>query len=227
MERHEKTPETLPPSPLPTASELNESEHITPGQIEHGLVHKNSKGLSNFEELRDLYKAAKMQTARIEKMHATRIEKTKRVFGIVKKDIEEIQKKLKEHEKKIDEHEKKLEQCEMENTSLKSSVRFLAQTSDGYMSARKRFLDGYQRDVLNKDLDGSEAMSKGNNKAHQGDALADAVLYDREKRYSRADMRLYQELYGLNPCQVLELSMYQNWHLALSRANDVYRRRNR
>ncbi|MCJ1223923.1 hypothetical protein MMC12_000566 [Toensbergia leucococca] len=41
---------------------------------------------------------------------------------------------------------------------------------------------------------------QGNQKAHHGDALGDALVFDRDKR---SDRRLYRELYGLSYEQVL------------------------
>ena len=74
----------------------------------------------------------------------------------------------------IDEHQKKI-------SSLESRVRLLVQSSEGYLSIRRRFLDVYTRDIKAMDeLKGSKAIREGNLIAHEGDALEDAVLFDRD-----------------------------------------------
>ena len=50
---------------------------------------------------------------------------------------------------------------------------------------------------------GSAAIKAGNSKAHDGNALADAALYHRDRR---SDTRLYRDLYGLDYREVLELN---------------------
>ena len=56
-------------------------------------------------------------------------------------------------------------------------------------------------------LQGSKAIREGYVRAHEGDALGDAMLFDHDRRH---DKSLYRELYGLDYAQVLELSTHQN-----------------
>ena len=99
----------------------------------------------------------------------------------------------------IDEYQKK-------NSSLESRVKLLTQTSEGYLSVRRRFLDVYKRDIKGmEELKGSKAIREGNQIAHEGDALGDAVLFDRDQR---TDMDIYRELYGLYHKQVLDFRTY-------------------
>ena len=106
--------------------------------------------------------------------------------------IGDLQKKIGEHQKEI--------------SSLKSHGRTLAQCSEGYLSIRRRFLDVYKRDIKDmEELKGSKAIREGNSIAHEGDALGDAVLFDRDQR---TDLRIYRELYGLEYKQVLAFRTY-------------------
>lgn len=98
---------------------------------------------------------------------------------------------------KVDEHMEEI-------LTLKSRVGLLVQSSDGYLTIRRRFLDVYKRDVLGE-LTGSKAIQEGNSIAYEGDALGDAVLFDRDHR---TDARIYRELYGLDYKQVLEFRTY-------------------
>ncbi|MCJ1223396.1 hypothetical protein MMC12_000036 [Toensbergia leucococca] len=95
----------------------------------------------------------------------------------------------------IDEHQKQI-------SSLESRVRHLVQSSEGYLSIRRRFLDVYKRDMeAMEELKDSRAIREGNIIAHEGDALGDAVLFDRDQRTDRS---IYRELYGLDYQQVLD-----------------------
>ena len=100
-----------------------------------------------------------------------------------------------------------MEEKGLELESLKGQVGVLTQTSQSYLEIRRRFFDTYQRDVKNDPtLKGSLAVKVGNARAHGGDALADAALFDQD---NRSDTGLYRELYGLDYKKVLDLhSMY-------------------
>ena len=89
-------------------------------------------------------------------------------------------------------------------SSLEDRERQLVQTSNGYLAIRRRFLDLYKRDVM-KEVKISKAIHDGNLVAHEGDAIGDAVLFNRDQR---TDLRIYWELYGLSCDQVLDLRMY-------------------
>ena len=96
----------------------------------------------------------------------------------------------------IGEHEKEI-------IALKGRVGRLSQNSDGYRCIRRQFLDIYRRDVKDDQaVKGAPAVKAGNAKAHGGDALADAALFQHDHR---TDNRLYRDLYGLDYRQVLEL----------------------
>lgn len=85
---------------------------------------------------------------------------------------------------------------------LKGQVGRLMDSSESYYSIRKRFLDVYQRDIKGEEaLKWSKSILEGNQKAHEGDAITDAMLFEKEKR---TDKRLYRELYGLGHERVLE-----------------------
>ena len=113
--------------------------------------------------------------------------------------IGDLQKKIGEHQKNIGEHQKEI-------SSLKSHGRTLAQCSEGYLSIRRRFLDVYKRDIKDmEELKGSKAIREGNSIAHEGDALGDAVLFNRDQR---TDKSVYRELYGLDHLQVLDFRKY-------------------
>ena len=106
---------------------------------------------------------------------------------------------MKKKTSQIDEHQKKI-------LSLESRVRLLVQSSEGYLSIRRRFLDKYKRDVKAiGELKGSKAIREGNLTAYEGDALGDAVLFDRDQRTDRG---IHRELYGLDHEQVLDFSTY-------------------
>ncbi|KAL2055085.1 hypothetical protein ABVK25_004423 [Lepraria finkii] len=102
----------------------------------------------------------------------------------------------------IDKHQKEIDEYQKKNSSLESRVKLLTQTSERYLSIRRRFLDIYKRDIKGmEELKGSKAIREGNQIAHEGDALGDAVLFDRDQR---TDMDTYRELYGLYHKQVLK-----------------------
>ncbi|KAL2059455.1 hypothetical protein ABVK25_000748 [Lepraria finkii] len=102
----------------------------------------------------------------------------------------------------IDEHQKEIDEYQKKNSSLESRVKLLTQTSERYLSIRRRFLDIYKRDIKGiEELKGSKAIREGNQIAHEGDALWDAMLFDRDQR---KDKTTYRDLYGLDYSQVLD-----------------------
>ena len=101
-------------------------------------------------------------------------------------------------------HERQTEEHKKEILALKRHNGLLMQNSDNYLDIRHRFLETYQRDIMNNPaFRGSAAIKAGNSKAHDGNALADAALYHRDRR---SDTRLYRDLYGLDYREVLELN---------------------
>ena len=99
-----------------------------------------------------------------------------------------------------------IENCQQEIVSLKGQVGLLVQSSEGYLKIREKFLAVFERDIKGVDTRNSTAIREGNIRAYEGDAVADAALFD---QYNRSDTPLYLELYGLEFRKVLELrSMY-------------------
>ena len=100
--------------------------------------------------------------------------------GILKK-LEEMKRKVDilfskntEMACQMDEHQRQIDDHQRQISSLKSRVSHLVQISEG---------------------------REGNIIAHEGDAFADAVLFDRDHRLDRST---YRELYGLDYQQVLD-----------------------
>ena len=125
----------------------------------------------------------------------------KREMNILMARDEKRASQISEHQKQISEHQKQI-------SSLESRVSLLTQSSEGYLSIRRRFLDVYKRDIkAMEELKGSKAIRKGNTIAHEGDALGDAMLFVRDQRTDRS---IYRELYGLDFQQVLDFRMYTN-----------------
>lgn len=102
---------------------------------------------------------------------------------------------------RIEKLERKVDENAMEIGSLKAHLRQYMQSSDNYLSIRRRFLEVYQRDVKGGEFRDHKAIQKGNIVAHEGDALGDAMVYTRD---GRQDRKLFRELYGLDHTQVLE-----------------------
>ena len=87
-------------------------------------------------------------------------------------------------------------------------VRKLGSTSHGYLAARRRFLETYERDVKGDttyDGPGPSPIAQGNPRAPGGDAVTDAVVYQAD---GRTDRSLYRELYGLDYREVLQHGMF-------------------
>ena len=117
----------------------------------------------------------------------------------IKREMHILTAKDEKRASQIDEHQKQI-------SSLESRVRHLVQSSEGYLSIRRRFIDVYKRDIKAMEgLKGSKAIREGNIIAHEGDALGDAVLFDRDQRTDRS---IYRELYGLDYQQVLDFRTY-------------------
>ena len=156
-------------------------------------VHAKSGGQSLLAELSEMRRTTTFLLSQDEKMTG-QIEK-------LEKQIEELEKQIEEHQKQIEEHQKEI-------TSSKSHVGRLTESSESYLSIRRRFLAIYKRDVKGEEvLQGSEAIREGNVRVYEGDALGDAILFDRDRR---SDRTLYRELYELDHTQVLEFCTDQN-----------------
>ena len=98
-----------------------------------------------------------------------------------------------------------IEELRQKVSYLESRVRSLVKTSEGYLAIRRRFLAVYKRDIKMERPMSSKAIKEGNISAHEGDALGDAALFQRDQR---TDLRTYRELYGLQHQQVLDFSTY-------------------
>lgn len=80
---------------------------------------------------------------------------------------------MKELMKRLDTQQKKME---TQITDLQNRVEILTQTSEGYRKIRRRFLEVYRRDILGEvDSQGLQRIGDGNQAAHNGDAVADAL----------------------------------------------------
>ena len=121
-------------------------------------------------------------------------------------ELEQIKAKDEKRASQIDKQARQIDEHQKQISYLESRVRRLVQSSEGYLSIRRRFLDVYKRDIkAMEELKGSKAIREGNIIAHEGDALGDAVLFDRDQRTDRS---IYRELYGLDHQQVLDFRTY-------------------
>src|SRR5579862_8032371 len=77
---------------------------------------------------------------------------------------------------------------------------------EGFMQIRSRFLDTFRRDILeDPTARWTSAIDTGNQVAHNGNAVADARLYNDGFRDPKKDESLMVKVYGLNHTQILEL----------------------
>ncbi|KAF8424059.1 hypothetical protein EV426DRAFT_717055 [Tirmania nivea] len=93
--------------------------------------------------------------------------------------------------------------------SLEDRVTNLTVSLDSYHVLRNRFLSTFKRDKLGNATEADFRLiseGEGNNWAHGGDAIADALLYQKQRSYCRRDVSTYKRLYGLDPARVLEIS---------------------
>lgn len=116
--------------------------------------------------------------------------------------------KLEEYGEKLERQGMILENVRKELESHKRQLEFLnprmdtlRQLSEGYLDNRRRFFDIYRRYIKHpKEKKSTKAIRDGNAAAHDGDAVADAFLFECDKRTDRTTFR---ELYGLDADQVL------------------------
>lgn len=96
--------------------------------------------------------------------------------------------------KELESHKRQLE-------FLNPRMDTLRQLSEGYLDIRRRFFDIYRRDIKHpKEKKSTKAIRDGNAAALDSDAVADAFLFECDKRTDRTTFR---ELYGLDADQVL------------------------
>ena len=119
---------------------------------------------------------------------------------IMKRQTHKLNAKIEDQDRRIEDQDRRTEDQDRRVATLESQVSLLTQNSKKYLCIRERFLDVYKRDF--KGFQGSRAIREGNLKAHSGDALTDASLFSDGQR---SDTDVYQELYGLEYKQVLEI----------------------
>ncbi len=165
------------PEPLIKSCLRDGAERVTMGQAGNNLVYANSAGHGVLEDLENL-----------------------------KKQIAILMAKDEGRASQIVQHQQQIVQHQQQIASLEKQVSRLSQSSEGYLAIRRRFLDVYKRDIKGmEEVKGNKAIREGNIIAHEGDALGDAALFDRDQR---TDRRVYRELYGLDHQQVLEFRTY-------------------
>ena len=121
-------------------------------------------------------------------------------------ELEELKESMTLLQKRVAESETTIEGHRKEIAELQTRVGYLTASSEGYLAIRRRFLDVYKRDIKSmEELRNPRAIRNGNVVAHEGDALSDAVVFDRDRRSDRSTFR---ELYGLEYGQVLEFCEY-------------------
>ncbi|KAL9608937.1 MAG: hypothetical protein Q9167_006260 [Letrouitia subvulpina] len=118
---------------------------------------------------------------------------------------------------KLSKHDMMFAEMDRRIASLEGRVRVLTQSSEGYLTIRRTFLEVYKRDIRGTEMTkGSKAIQEGNRIALVGDALGDAQLFQHDQRTDRA---LYRELYGLEYTQVLEYRVESDLTIFIESAN--------
>ena len=94
---------------------------------------------------------------------------------------------------------------ERQLTELGDQVLALEYLSTEYRQARIQFIATFKRDNLDTSDNDSDSkiILEGYMAAEEGNAIADAALYVLKER---SDVHVYEELYGLEPLQVLRIS---------------------
>lgn len=88
-----------------------------------------------------------------------------------------------------------------EDVRLNAKLNVVAATSEGYLALRSRFISTFRRDVGEPGPSDSKTILKGNIHAHEGDVLADALLYENGQR---KDVRFFLQLYGVPYQEIIE-----------------------
>lgn len=82
----------------------------------------------------------------------------------------------------------------------------LRQLLEEYLDIRKRFFDIYKRDIKHpKEKKQAKTIRDGNRDTYDNNAVADAFLFEFNKR---TDWTTFRELYGLDADQVLHYPMH-------------------
>jgi len=90
-------------------------------------------------------------------------------------------------------------------SELEDSMFMLKLASPGYKQMRGRFISTFKRDKFQTSTPLDQAIIAGDVSAHDGDARADALLYDGVA--PRSDAWAFEELYGMHPFDVMQISM--------------------
>jgi len=91
---------------------------------------------------------------------------------------------------------------------LRAEVRVLRASAEGYVQIRARFIENFRKHVLNEAPINPNIIRTGNVAAHEGDAVADALLYRTERR---SDQHIFRLLYGFTHDEVLKLEALSNF----------------
>ena len=119
-------------------------------------------------------------------------------------DLKERIKRLEDKQEKTD---AQLQKLDVQIAELEHRVQVLALVSEGYRKIRHRFLEVYRRDILNDvDRQGLQRIDEGDEAAHHGDAVIDALLYTSGERH---DEGVLINLYGLGAAQISYLGKYR------------------
>lgn len=158
------------------------ADRLVIGQHGDPIVYGNSHGMMLLEELAELRRDV---TVLISNVHTLKSKDSRRDTEKMERDIEK-----KETDEEIE--------------ALKSKVDQLSEYSNDYKIIRKRCVAFYLRDYKGKkDPKVLEAIKGGNYKAHAGDAVADAIVFEED---GSLDPTVYEELYGLAHTKVIEWS---------------------
>ena len=115
--------------------------------------------------------------------------------------------KLQRLESKFDSLEKANSTMTTDLNEARQTIKILSQSSEGYRSARNRFIAAFLRNVIGRDpllRSDLRVLMSGEVIPHEGDPLGDAQLYNDGWR---KDVDIYTLLYGLEPDEVLGYSM--------------------
>ena len=121
--------------------------------------------------------------------------------------LRELKQELALQERRLALQERRLALNEARLDKLDSQVLALGHLSPGYRQVGTQFMDTFKRDkpdTSDDDSDG-EIIREGYMAVQEGNAnaLADAALYVLKER---SDVHIFEELYGLEPLQVLKIS---------------------
>jgi len=116
----------------------------------------------------------------------------------LKDDVAEIGEELALQDKQLALNKARLDK-------LDDKMLALGHLSTGYRQTRVQFIDTFKRDELDASDDDSDGkiIREGYMAAEEANAIADAALYALKER---SDVHIFEELYGLEPLQVLRIS---------------------